>query len=64
MRKQIIYISFVLIVLTAFTSIAWSGYHSSQTILKDKSVCSKPAGNGETIFESLVKQFVGAVKYN
>jgi hypothetical protein len=60
MRKQVLFLSFILILLTAFSSFALSRYSSCTN--KEKTVCcTKPAKNAETIFESMVKQFVGAV---
>jgi hypothetical protein len=54
------FLSFIL--LTAFSSVAYSHYHATK-ILNQKNICCKKTNNsGETIFESMVKQFVGAVK--
>ena len=62
MRKQILFLSFVVVLLTAFSTFAWSYYHSSSTAINEKTVCCNKPASSETIFESLVKQFVGAVK--
>ena len=62
MRKAILLISFVVLLLTALSSFAYSHYYAA-IVVDEKAVCNKQINNGETIFETLVKQFVGAVKY-
>jgi hypothetical protein len=62
MRKAILLFSFAVILLTALSSFAYSQYKAA--IVVDKTaVCNNQIKNGETMFETLVKQFVGAVKY-
>ena len=62
MRKGILLLCIVVLLLSAFSSFAYSHYKSAATSLNEKPVCSTINDNGETIFESMVKQFVGAVK--
>ncbi len=62
MRKAILLFSFVALLLTALSTFAYSHYYTT-IVVNENAVCNNQINNGETIFETLVKQFVGAVKY-
>jgi hypothetical protein len=63
MRKGILILGIAVLLLTALSSFAYSRYHSTATIVCEKTVCLEQINDsGETIFESMVKHFVGAVK--
>jgi len=62
MRKGILLLCIAVLLLTALSSFAYSHYKSAASSVNEKTVCSTINGSGETIFESMVKQFVGAVK--
>ena len=63
MRKGILILGIAVLLLTALSSFAYSRYHSTATMVCEKAVSIKQVNDsGETIFESMVKHFVGAVK--
>ena len=62
MRKGILLLCIVVLLLSALSSFAYSHYQSAAACVNETAVCRTINDNGETIFESMVKQFVGAVK--
>ena len=62
MRKGILLLCIAVLLLSALSSFAYSHYKSAATSINEKAVCSAINDSGDTIFESMVKQFVGAVK--
>ena len=62
MRKGILLLCIAVLLLTALSSFAYSHYQSAAVCVKETAVCNTINESGETIFESMVKQFVGAVK--
>jgi hypothetical protein len=63
MRKGILILGIAVLLLTALSSFAYSRYHSTTTMVCQKTICLEQINDsGETIFESMVKHFVGAVK--
>jgi len=62
MRKAILLFSLAVLLLTALSSFAYSHYKAA-IVADEKAICNNQIKNGETIFETLVKHFVGAVKY-
>ena len=62
MRKGILILSIALLLLFALSSFAYSHYKTS-ALAAEKEICCKQINkSSETLFESMVKQFVGAVK--
>jgi hypothetical protein len=63
MRKGILILSFAVLLLFALSFFTYSRYRATATMVNEKSVCTEQINNsGETIFEYMVTQFVGAVK--
>ena len=62
MRRQVYFLSFIILLLIAFSSFAYSHYQITNKILDQKNLCCKQNNSAdETIFELMVKQVVGAV---
>lgn len=63
MRKRILVLSLVTLLLTVLSSFAYSHYKTA-VLASGKELCCNELNNGaETLFESMVKQFVGAVRF-
>lgn len=63
MRKGILVLGLVVLLLALLSSFAYANY-KSQAFASEKEVCCNATiKGGETLFESIVKQFVGAVKF-
>ena len=62
MRKGILLFCIAVLLLSALSSFAYLQYKSAAISGNEKAVCCTINNSGETIFESMVKQFVGAVK--
>ena len=61
MRKQVLSLTLLVTMLIIFTTVAYSHYKVAGSNMIKESSCKK-TDKGEILFESLMKQFVGAVK--
>lgn len=63
MRKGILILGLVVFLLTLLSSFAYSHYKASVLAAEKEICCNEFNKGGETLFESMVKQFVGAVRF-
>jgi len=60
--RRVLSLCFVFIFFAAFSYFAWSHYKKVTTVTSGKTICSKKINkSNETIFELMVKHFIGLV---
>jgi hypothetical protein len=57
--KRVLLLSIFVLLLSTFSSFAWSYYKKAATVVKEKPVCCKQIKSNETIFEMMVKRLIG-----